>query len=325
MKLYKPTLIALSFLGTSLLASTPVEAQALSYSLSPPITRVIIKPGVTTSFPMRVHNYADPAILKLNLTSVQPSDEFGTLKTLKTLDRSVQFKIENSSVVLNESFILKSNEDRELKLSISIPDNASLGDHYYALTAENQAPAVTEGIASSAITSQLSSYIFVSVTKSGATNPNLKIIAFDTLGNHSFSLLGNRYNIFDSAQEVPIVLVMQNSDTFLTDIEGQIYLKGIFGDKKSYNIIPAFILSNGQKTLVADQSISQEKSTTLVLPAKLSGIYTLETNLQYGQKTGTIYQSTRFIALPFNLFFILLGIFIVAAFVAVYLHKKRRA
>lgn len=295
-----------------------VSAQQVSLSISPPLIQTIIKPGKSILIAYRIENFGDPVILSSKVLPFVPKDTLGSIQLQGSFRGPVEFNLDNANLNLNDPFFLKTRESEQLLLRIRVPQDAPEGDYYYSLLVAAQPPPTEEGVSSSRARATIGSNILITVTESGKVDVKGKVALFDVLPRYKLSIFGKTLHVFDSNDKIPVVLVVENKGRNLLLPQGQIILKGNFGEKASFDIIPQNILAESQRLVLATPSASLTNNNSLLLSGFFIGRYLLSTTINFGEGTPNIFAQTSFIAVPFKA---LIGIF-VSLSVALLLLKK---
>jgi len=295
-----------------LLLTSSVNAQQVSLSISPPILELVIKPGKSIMVAYRVGNLGDPTILTTKILPFEPKDNLGNIRIKKEFDGPVRFGLDNADLQLEQPFFLKTGDSQQLLLRIRLPEGAPEGDYYYTLLAETVPPKSSEGIGSAQARVDIGSNILITVTESGSVEVKPKIALFSTLGG---LILDRDLKIYDSFDKIPLTLIVENKGKNMIKPEGEITLKGNFGEEIKYDIIPKNILSMSQRLVEATPSAQFEKPVSLTLSGFFVGLYRLSTKLTFGENSPTVFASTSFLALPFKLIVGLIVVIIITTFV----------
>ncbi len=294
------------------LRTSPIQAQQTTLSLSPPLLETIIKPGKSILVAYQLRNVADPVILKATVRPFTPSDNINGITIEPTLTGPVNFILDNADLRLEEAFFLRTRENRQLLLRISIPPETPEGDYYYTLLVQTQPAPQVEGSTTSRSQMSLGSNILITVTASGAVDIKGKIALFEIVPRYKISLFSKTWNIIDSQDRVPLIAIVQNLGKNVIKPQGEIILRGNFGEKASYDITPKNVLAQSQRLLSATPTLTIDcqdkqdplcrKTPSLILTGFFVGQYSLATTLTFGEGTPNFYASTAFIALPLKLF-----------------------
>ena len=270
----------------------------------------------------KIENKGDPVVVKTNVLPFEPKDQQGNIRIKKEFEGPVRFSLDNSNIQLDQPYLLKTKDSQQILLRIRIPEGAPLGDYYYTLLAETQPSSNIGGNQSTLAKATIGSNILITVTESGRVEARGKITLFNVLPRFKLNLFDTSVNLFDSTDKIPVVLVVENTGKNLIKPNGNIVLRGNFGEKAEYEIIGQNILAESQRQLAASPSamvdceenekkaVYCQKSTSLVLSGFFVGLYKLSASLTFGENSPRIFSSASFIALPFKF---LIGIFIALA------------
>ncbi|MBI4004572.1 hypothetical protein HY358_00380 [Candidatus Roizmanbacteria bacterium] len=292
-----------------MLHATWVSAQQVSLSISPPLLEVFIKPGKTILVGYTVENHGDPVILKSDVRTFEPHGINGQIHMKDEFEGPIQFALDNADLELQSPFFLKTRDRQQLLLRIRVPVGTPEGDYYYSLLARSQPPPITEGITSSRAQVTIAGNILITVTESGNTQVKGKISLFDVLS-------ANKFKIFDSFDKIPITLQVENKGKNMFKPEGEIVLKGKFGEKATYTIVPQNVLGESQRLLSATPSATIDCENqnnqricngpiSLILSGFFLGKYTLSANVHFGEGLPTFFASAYFIVLPLKFMIVL--------------------
>ncbi len=321
------------FLVSYLLFISPVFAQQINLSISPPHLEVVIKPGKSILVAYTVQNLGDPVVIIPKVLPFVPKDNQGNITIQEDFEGPIRFALDNADLQLDKPFFLKSQAAQQLLLRMRIPDGAPEWDYYYTFFVETQPFPGTEGVTSSQAQARIGSNILATVTQTGVFNVKGRVAFFDVIPRFK---LGKNINIFDSSDQIPIVLILENNGKNLFKPEGNIVLSGIFGEKAKYDILPQNILAGSQRVVLASPSAqlncdlpknNQEvklcqNPLSLLLSGFFAGRYTLSAEINFGDNSPTnFFASTSFIGLPFKFLLGLLVVIIAAVILVRRLQK----
>ncbi len=319
-KLLKYFIILLSCVTSYMLHATWINAQQISLSISPPLLKVFIKPGKAIMIAYKLENTGDPAIMSVKVLPFEARDNAGNIRIKNEFEGPIRFSLDNADLKFEQPFFLKTRGSQQLLLRMRVPDGAPEGDYYYTLLAESQPPPTLEGVGSAGAKATIGSNILITVTNSGRIDVKGKVAFFDVLSRYTFNFFGNTLNIFDSNDKIPVVLIVENKGKNLFTPEGEIVMKGNFGEKAQYDIIPQNVLAESQRLMTASNSAEFNRPITLVIPGFFVGLYKLSTTLNFGENSPNIFASTSFIAIPFKL---LIG-FLIALIIGIFIVKRAK-
>jgi len=310
-----------------------VLGQSVSLSLSPPLVETVIKPGKSILIAYTIVNYADPVILSAKVLPFEPKNNLGQIKIKEEFEGPVRFSLDNSNLKLNQSFLLKTNQREQLLLRLRVPEGAKEGDYYYTLLVESQ-PITTQSEKSASFTkTSIGANLLITISESGKVEIKPKIVLFEVLPRFRFSFFGRRFNFFDSTDYIPLILIIENQGKNLIKPEGEIILRGNFGEKAKFNLLPQNILSQSQRLIQATPSASIDCSNlsrlkacknpvSLIISGFFLGSYSLSTSIIFGENSPQISAATSFFALPIKIFTGLALALIIALFFIKRLYHK---
>ncbi len=330
-------LFSLSILLISIFFILPkAYAQNTTLSIWPPIIQVTIQPGKSITQVYKIENLGDPTIASTSISAFTPSGENGDIELVDCTKVEVigceslnWFSLENNDIKLGSSVFLSNNKKQDLILKITIPDFASEGDYYNSLVLTSQAPPSPKDSYIRS-TSSIVSNILINISKDGINKSEVSIMEFST-SNSSILKIFNRlpfvkisFNIFDSFEQIGVVLKAYNKGSSYTQVSGKISLSGFPGLGAKFNIPPQIILSRSSRILAATSSARLNKdNVSLYLPSGFYlGKYSLEAEIQSDESNPTR-KKIYFYSLPINLILKLLVI-IVILFIILILIKKFR-
>ena len=304
--------------------NTPVSAQQVSLSISPPLLELFVKPGKAVMIAYKLDNLGDPTFLNLKVLPFEAKDNLGNILIKSEFDGPVRFSLDNADLTLDQPFFLKTNDSQQILLRIRIPENITDGDYYYSLLAETIPPTSSEGIGSARAKATIGSNILVTISNSGNIDIKPKIAIFATRGGFT---LGQNIRFYDSSDKIPVILNVVNKGRTLMRPEGKIILKGNFGETAKYDIISKNILAESERMIEATPSAEidcrEQKClfpTSLVLSGFFIGKYNLSTQMKFGENSPTIFGSTMFYAFPFKI----MGGILLSLIIILFILKRRK-
>ena len=321
MKLKKFLLVILFLTIPYSLVPSPCFAQQVSLSISPPLLELFIKPGKSIMVAYRLENSGDPTFLNLKILPFEAKDNLGNIRIKSEFEGPVRFSLDNADLTLDQPFFLKTKDSQQILLRIRIPENITDGDYYYSLLAETIPPTASEGIGSARAKATIGSNILVTISNSGNMDIKPKIILFSTKNGF---MLGKNIRVFDSSEKIPVVLTVANKGKNMIKPEGQISLKGNFGETAKYDIISKNILAESERMIEATPSADLSSRiyypSSLLLSGFFIGKYSLSTQIKFGENSPTIFGSTTFYAFPFKI----LGGVLLSLIIVLFILKRRK-
>lgn len=302
------------------------SAQQVSLSLSPTLTEIAIKPGRSTGIQYKLVNLGDPSIVKIRILPFEPKDSLGNISLQTSSQSPINFEIENSLIKLEEPFFLKNSASEDFSLNLSITEDTPQKDYYFTLLAESQPPPVQEGVSNIRAKVSLGSNLLITVTKKGEVEVKPKISLFEVASKNKLSLFGLNINLFDSFENIPLILVVDNKGKNLIKPRGELILRGLLWQAKRFEIKPQNVLAESQKLLAveSENDSSNSKSLTsnsLTLPGFFIGSYRLSANISFGEGTPTLYASNSFFVLPIKLTILMTAVITLVLFLRIRFKK----
>lgn len=307
-----------------------VNAQQISLSISPPIIQFIAKPGKSIMIAYRIENNGDPAIIITKVLPFEPRDNTGNIRIKQEFEGPIRFSLDNANVSLEQPFFLRTKDSQRVLLRMRVPDGAPDGDYYYTFLAEAQPPPTIEGIQSAGAKVTIGSSILITVTDSGIIDIKGRVALFDVLSRYTLNIFGNKIRVFDSNDKIPVVLIVENKGKNLFTPEGEIVMKGNFGERARFDIISQNVLAGSDRLLVASNSAELDcpnkgrlpvychQPISLLISGFFVGLYKLSTTINFGENSPNIFGSVSFVAIPFKL---LIG-FLLAVIIGIIVIKK---
>lgn len=317
-------LVLLTFAFLLLTFTPRVSAQQVSLSFSPSLMEIFIQPGKSVMLAYRLENNGDPIVVRTKVLPFEPRGNDGRIEIKQEFSGPIRFNLTNANLGIEQPLFLKTKDSQQLLLDIRVPEGAPEGDYYYTFLAETQPAPGLEGATGSQAKAVIGSNLLITVTKTGFVEIKSKIAIFDVLPRIKFKILGRTVNIADSNDKIPIVLIVDNNGKNLIKPEGKILLRGNFGERADFDLVPQNILSQSQRLTVATPSAEgkTKKSNSLVLSGFFIGSYKLSTSINFGEGSPNLFASVSFIALPFRFIFGIIVAFIVIKFIVRRLSEK---
>lgn len=296
----------IAVIGLLLLLSRPVFAQNLTLSISPPLIESAIKPGKSILIAYTISNLGDPTVLSAHVRPFRPHGVFGDIIVEDKFEGPIRFNLENSDLALEDNFFLESNEGQQLLLKIRVPEGTPEGDYYYTFYVQNDLGRGLEGANAAQGLAQVGANILVTVTENGQIDVNGSIGILETKPRYAFKLFGRTINIFESTDDIPVNLILQNTGRNVIKPQGEIVLEGGFGETVRHSLLPANILSQSSRLAEASQSaqlrpLQNEAPSTATFQGFFVGGYTITADVNFGPGSDSLTDSISFIALPFKL------------------------
>lgn len=257
-----------------LLLPSPVQAQNFSLSIHPPVTHITIKPGKNITHVFTIKNLSSsPQPLITRLIPFTPTDTQGhpELHPEKTPSWLSFFSLANANLKLNQPFIVKPNVSQQLILSVKIPENALLTDHYATLLVTSTAP----NLPLTSLSGSLGANILLTVTDQEFPPTRISLTNFVPLTSPLLRLSANSY-LFDNLSPISFTAALENSGRFLTKAQGIFKVSQKNQPLHLQAVLPVYVLANSQRQLIASPS-----GSFVFTPSLLDlGPFTASLNLQ---------------------------------------------
>jgi len=176
-----PFSFLLLMLLTLLIKPTPVFSQSFSLSLSPPVVEVMMQPGRKATYAFQLkNNSSSPVNLLPKIIPFQPQGEQGQVKYSQENSNwpgQDYFSFLNADLQINQPFLLAPDEEIQLVLKISLPQNAPEGDYYQSLILEQVSANILNQTQTQAI-GQIGSHVLLTVSSSGKPKKEAAIVEF---------------------------------------------------------------------------------------------------------------------------------------------------
>jgi hypothetical protein len=324
MKIFKKSLTILLLASCFFFFPSPIQAQQMNLSISPPLLEVTIKPGKTITQVFNIKNNGEDIQLYSQIIPFYPKGKQGKIQldqnflnpfTNPSKTGKYQylnwFSLQNAGLELGDSFTIKEGEKQQLVLKIRVPETAEQKDYWTAL-ALRTTPTIDLNKQQVSASGILTSNILLTVSetkdwpKKGTAEINLA---------NKLCLLKNNLclPVVDSFQQPRFAVTVQNQTNHFYKPEGTITVKNLFNKEiDTIKILPNNVLSQTQRNLECQKN--QETAPCRTRPLNF-GFYkaSLEIDLV---PTNTF--TASFFVLPYKLG-LALGIMII---ILIYLRKK---
>lgn len=123
-----------------LLNTTNIFAQELNISVTPPITEILMVPGKEIVQSYKITNSSDSKLISINIVPFLPNINNPEKIVLNQKEGLVEsttyrkwFTIEKPKVSFGQKFNLPANTEEEIRIKISVPNDAILKDYYFTV------------------------------------------------------------------------------------------------------------------------------------------------------------------------------------------------
>lgn len=278
------------FTGLIILKITPVAAQSLSLSISPPLLEVLIRPGKTITQVYKIHNNGDSTVVTLRILEYYSDG----LKYNSDFVPENWISLQNLDIAFNKPFLLGANEERQIILKVNPPQEIAEKD-YYRVLLFSTTPNPSIDNSETRLSQNLGSILLVNVTNSGIKTKAGQITSF------KLPL------IIDSFTALSTDITLQNSGKTYFRPLGEVKLTGPFA-KGSFKINPNVYLAGENKLLITE---ANNLNHTLNLSGFYLGKYQVSVDLTLDDSKVKISQTRTTYALPWKLSLIIITFFTV--------------
>lgn len=266
-----------------------VKAQSgQGLEISPPLVELKTDPGKTITTTIRVRNVTqDTLVTKSEINDFVANGEDGQPKLLLNADEERPYSIK-SWIVSIPAVTLKKGEQKPIKVTLRVPDNASPGGHFGVVRFTGTPPELEDtGVSLSASVGTL-----MLVNVSGNTTESAEVSELFTSQN------GKRRSLFEYGP-ITITERIKNTGNVFFKPSGSVRVSNIFGRE-----VETFSINeNGGNVLPGStRKFEQELGNKL-----LFGRYTVQADIVYGEKNTILTESTSFWVIPYKLIAIFLG------------------
>jgi hypothetical protein len=278
------------------------------YKISPVRTDLTINPGETKTTDVYIQNVSSAVEdLQVVINDFQAStNESGTPALLLNGKQAPQHSLKQY-VLPSSDFTLQPNEQKDVKITIAIPEDAVAGGYYGAV---RFAPANVDASKNVTLSASVASLILVKVP--GNIKEQVGIASFDArVDDHSRS-------VFTSSKNISAVVRFQNTGDVQEEPFGKIILKKGGKELATYEINNTDPRGNVLPGSIRKFSVKLTKVSSI-------GKYTLQGNFGYGSNGQLLSASTTFYVIP--LWAIIVGIVVILLILAAIflLSRKLRA
>ena len=252
-----------SLIKTNVSTVKNISAQTISLSISPPILEAVIKPGEKIEQTYLIENSGSDTIISIDIYEFKEADKTGVAKIGKSLKEydplnfKSWFEIKEPKTIPGEKIKLAAKEKKEIKLSITPPENIENGDYYFTLVFRTELDDVFIKPESKAAISQaeIGSNILLTITKDGIINPKPEIKEFKA-PKIIDSFLGKlEYEIE----------IANKGNSFFKPV-GKITITSSLGEKYVLNLAPQNIIANSSRKI---NCIRDEQIIPCQVPTKI--------------------------------------------------------
>lgn len=268
------------------------NAESFSLSINPPVAQIIIKPGKSITNVFTIKNLANiPQTFTVRLIPFTSGDTWGNPHLLPSHnpDWLKYFSLVNSDISLDEPFEIGANTSQQLVLSLSVPDNAPLTDHYATLLVTQTTPPAGD-LENTRLSGSIGANILLSINTTDLPSSTLSISGFSISPSPLFKI-GNSF-VYDNLETLLFEIKAKNPNSHLIQAKG--FLKITSGDSVIFfrNLLPTYLLANSERYITASGS------STLSFKPALTNIGNVNASLNLFANTASTNTQITLILLP---------------------------
>jgi len=318
-------LTAIFFLVFGLIGVKGVSAQQLRLSVIPPQVEILMKPNLSLIKAFNFENLGDPGVFYFKVVSFHSNGDQGNMEFSSEAEGPVRFSLENSDIELEKRFFLKGRQAVQAILKIRTIENAPPGDYYYTLFMISEPPSTQASAGRGS--GMLGANILLSVTNDGFTPTTVKVAQFQIVPRYQFRFFGKTFLIIEPTDEVPVILKLANTGNYFVAPEAKVSLRGPYGIRQSKKLLPQNILRNSERLLVRRELESCARCQTAVstvFNGFYFGKYQLSADIGFAGLNQKIFATSEFWALPIKLTKVVIGLFLAAGVLLLFLKSRRK-
>ena len=267
-----------------------------------------MQPGKKITYAYQAkNNSSSPITLIAHIVPFEPVGEQGQTKIVKSQEIKIYenwFSFLNADIALDQPFTLAPNQDLQLVLKISLPQNAPQGDYYQTLLLEQVALNINNQNTATQTLGTIGSNILLTVSQSGRPEKKAEIIEFAPK-----NALLSRF--FDSFSNIQLTLRIKNTGKAFFKPIGEI---SIATDKLSLQ--PDNILAG------TIRQIQCENGSCQIKPPSILGHYQAQLKFTLDENSPSYKKTVGFWVLPIKL---TMGIIIAVLFLyGIWSLRRRR-
>ena len=292
--------LLIGLLGYLFIGNIPVEAGALSLSLDPPIIEINALPPSTVTSTLSIQNKSDNQVhLIIQVKPFRAKLENGELEYFNSEDSLMLSNIkvlDNGAAV--ESVTLGPSQQKNLILSINIPQDTKTSDYYFSIifVSENSLSPT-----SNASLNQLGIATNVLLSVGQKAIPDAIIEEFSS-------------GLFFEKGPVPFTIRLKNKGIHFIKPKGNIFIKNMFGQSiGKLDLMSVNILSDSTRAI----------PNALWKEDFLLGFYTATLNTSLSNDGPNFTRSINFFAFPFQGMIVIIIVAIAAIIITNRLKKIR--
>ncbi len=297
-----------------LLVTAPsANAESLSLSIDPSIIVINAIPPTTATNSLSIQNKGDTQVtLQIQLKPFKAKGENGELEYSKESSQIFKnIQIMDADVPV-ESITLGPRQQKNLTLTINIPQDTNISDYYFSIVFVSTN---TSAIESSSSLNQIGIVTNILLSVGPKVTPKAVLEEFSS-------------NIFFEKGPVAFIIRIKNTGTHFIRPMGEITIKNMFGQSiEKLDLISVNVLSDSIRAIPNKNSSDFKHPIALWKENFLLGFYTATLNISLSDEGPIFTRVIHFFAFPFQVLIIIVVIAIAAIVVKdrlkVYMNKDR--
>jgi hypothetical protein len=265
-----------------------------SLTISPSQTEIQIIPGSTYIQSYTIKNNSDfDVVLFSSVESWQPQGINGNISYNSNLPSQINFSLSNSDLKLNQNFVLKPSESKQLVLKIKTSSNLNESDFYFTFFI-NQTDANYQNLV------KIGSHILISVSQNQNPAKNASVPFFSAFPKISDCFFN----------QILIDGQIENQSSYFFKPNATISLIKNNSEISKLIIFPSNILSFHQRQILCLDQLSNSPQNCNIKKPLWPGIYQLKLN----SSDPNFSSSTNFFVFPFSIFLPIFLFFLILKF-----------
>ncbi|MEK7165727.1 MAG: hypothetical protein AAB874_02900, partial [Patescibacteria group bacterium] len=246
------------------LAAPSAHAESFHLSINPPIAQIVIKPGKTITNIFTIKNLDTlPQTLTARIIPFTSGDDWGNPHLLPSYnpDWLKYFSLANSNITLNQPFVIESNTSQQLVLSITVPLDAPLVDHYATLL-------ITQTVDSSnqsqitRLSGSIGANILLSVSSTDQPSSSIAISEFTVSPSPLIKINATTF-LYDNLDPLFFKAKAKNPNRHLVQVKSTIKISSRNSIQSFQALLPTYLLAGTDRYLNASDSSYLSYTPTL--------------------------------------------------------------
>jgi len=319
------------------------QSQSFSFSLTPTELELITSKNKTIPLTYTLTNTGDPTVIMIKAYRFEITDSQGNYTLLPYDTSLLDFPTispvgsepgsirDGQSILLEKPILVNSQEAIEFDLEVTVGLNVSERDFYIALVVESVPSGGFTDANYIVLQGGVGSLLYISVSEEGTRIQKGSVSLFDVKSPYSFTLGNSTYRLFDSYQNIPLIVRVANQGDRLFRSSGQLLMTH-FGASSPQNIVlkELTIPSGSERNLVPIDNkkyVIQENDGAIILPGSIAGVTTIHAFIQIGDESSRRTPAITYITFPFRATLVMMGAFctsLIGLLLIRYVKQRRR-